>query len=150
MMMPVDHPRDTSLPMDAGPLAGSLVLVVDDDEDIRTFLLALFADHGASLCEAEDGEEAIAMARSKKPDLITLDLSMPGRDGVSAFCALREDPETQEIPVCIVTGHPEFRRVIYDRPVQPPEGFVQKPVDPDELVKTLRRILALRSRRQKR
>jgi len=146
----VDHPRDASLPSEAGPLAGALVLVVDDDEDIRTFLLALFADHGAALCEAEDGEEAIEMARSRKPDIITLDLSMPGRDGVSTFCALREDPETQAIPVCIVTGHPEFRRVIYDRPVSPPEGFVHKPVDPDELVKTLRRILALRSRRQRR
>jgi CheY-like chemotaxis protein len=136
--------------LSGNPLAGSMILVVDDDEDIRTFLLALFADHGASLCEAEDGNEAIEMARTKKPDLITLDLSMPGRDGVSTFCALREDPETRTIPVCIVTGHPEFRKVIYDRPASPPDGFVHKPVDPDELVRTVRRILALRSRRDKR
>jgi CheY-like chemotaxis protein len=146
-MPDMEHLRDVSFGTDASPLAGSLVLVVDDDEDIRTFLLALFADNGASLCEAADGDEAIEVALDKKPDLITLDLSMPGRDGVSAFCALREHAETGDIPVCIITGHPEFRRVIYDRPVAPPEGFVQKPVDPDELVKTLRRILALRSRR---
>ena len=43
-------------------------------------------------------------------------------------------PETQEIPVCVVTGHPEFRQVIYDRPVTPPEGYLGKPVDEDKLV----------------
>ena len=137
----------SSFEHEASLLQGSVILVVDDDEDIRTFLLALFADHGAGLCEAADGEEALEVARDKRPDLITLDLSMPGRDGVTTFCDLREDPATRDIPVCIVTGHPEFRRVIYERPVTAPDGFVTKPVDPDELVKTVRRILALRSRR---
>jgi CheY-like chemotaxis protein len=127
-----------------------VVLVVDDDEDIRTFLLALFADHGAGLCEAADGNEAMEMARKTRPDIITLDLSMPGRDGVTAFSDLRADPLTADIPICIVTGHPEFRRVIYERPVAAPEGFVTKPVNPDELVRTVRRILALRSRSRSR
>lgn len=137
---------ETDLTAEASPLSGSVILVVDDDEDIRTYLLALFADHGAGLCEAADGDEAMDVAKTKHPDLITLDLSMPGRDGVSTFCDLREDARTGDIPVCIVTGHPEFRRVIYERPVKAPEGFVCKPVDPDELVRTVRRILALRSR----
>lgn len=137
---------ETDYAVEPSPLSGSVILVVDDDEDIRTFLLALFADHGAGLCEAADGNEAMAVAKAKHPDLITLDLSMPGRDGVSTFCALREDSETGDIPICIVTGHPEFRRVIYERPVTAPEGFVTKPVDPGDLVKTIRRILALRRR----
>lgn len=139
-----------SYEVEPGPLSGSVILVVDDDEDIRTFLLALFADHGAGLCEAADGDEAMDVAKAKKPDLITLDLSMPGRDGVTTFCDLREDPVTEEIPVCIVTGHPEFRKVIYERPVTAPDGFVCKPINPDELVRTVRRILALKSRRQSR
>ena len=136
---------ETETGVDSSSLAGSVVLVVDDDEDIRTFLLALFADHGAGLCEAADGNEALDVARARQPDLITLDLSMPGRDGVTAFCDLREDPATGDIPVCIVTGHPEFRKVIYERPVKAPEGFLTKPVNPDQLVRTARRILALRS-----
>jgi len=139
-----------SYEVEPGPLSGSVILVVDDDEDIRTFLLALFADHGAGLCEAADGDEAMDVAKARKPDLITLDLSMPGRDGVTTFCDLREDPQTASIPVCIVTGHPEFRRVIYERPVTAPEGFVCKPVNPDELVRTVRRILALKSRSRSR
>ena len=139
-----------SYEVESGPLSGSVILEVDDDEDIRTFLLALFADHGAGLCEAADGDEAMEMARSKHPDLITLDLSMPGRDGVTTFCDLRNDPQTGNIPVCIVTGHPEFRKVIYERSVSAPDGFVCKPVNPEELVRTVRRILALRSRRRSR
>jgi CheY-like chemotaxis protein len=143
----MEHVLETDRAVEQSPLSGSVILVVDDDEDIRTFLLALFADHGAGLCEAADGDEAMVMAKTKHPDLITLDLSMPGRDGVSTFCDLRDDPQTEDIPVCVVTGHPEFRRVIYERPVKAPEGFVCKPVNPEELVRTARRILALRSRR---
>jgi two-component system chemotaxis response regulator CheY len=121
--------------------------VVDDEEDVRTYLLTVFADAGARICEAEDGAEAIAVAKKLKPDLITLDLSMPGVDGVDAFCEIRQTPEIGETPICIITGHPEFRKVIYDRPETPPEGYLNKPVDEDTLVSTVRRILALRQRK---
>ena len=132
---------------EAGVLGGRKVMVVDDEEDVRTFLLTVFADAGAALCEAESGEEALRVAAAERPDLITLDLSMPGMGGVQAYVALRNHPSTGDIPVCIVTGHPEFRTVIYDRPVRPPEGYLDKPVDPDQLVATVRRILGLKHRR---
>jgi len=116
------------------PLAGRKILVVDDEEDVRTFLTTVFEDAGAEVITATDGDEALAMAKEHQPDLISLDLSMPGKDGVEAFVELRKTPETEEIPVCVVTGHPEFRQVIYDRPVTPPEGYLGKPVDEDKLV----------------
>jgi Fe-S oxidoreductase/CheY-like chemotaxis protein len=116
------------------PLAGRKILVVDDEEDVRAFLTMVFEDAGAEVVTATDGDEAIAMASEHKPDLISLDLSMPGKDGVEAFVELRKNPQTEEIPVCVVTGHPEFRQVIYDRPVTPPEGYLGKPVDEDKLV----------------
>jgi CheY-like chemotaxis protein len=116
------------------PLAGRKILVVDDEEDVRAFLTMVFEDAGAEVVTATDGDEAVAMASEHKPDLISLDLSMPGKDGVEAFVELRKNPETEEIPVCVVTGHPEFRQVIYDRPVTPPEGYLGKPVDEDKLV----------------
>jgi CheY-like chemotaxis protein len=134
----------------APPLAGTRVLVVDDEEDVRTYLLAVFADAGAEIAEAADGTEALEMVAARRPDLITLDLSMPGRDGVEAFCDLRRNPATAGIPICVVTGHPEFRSLIYERPEAPPEGFLGKPVDPDTLVRTVRRILGLARRRAER
>jgi two-component system phosphate regulon response regulator PhoB len=144
------HPESLGAPSQTLPLNGYRILVVDDDEDIRTFLLTVLADAGAQISEAADGDEAIQAALDVRPDLITLDLSMPGRDGVEAFSDLRRRPETADIPVCVVTGHPEFREVIYSRPVPAPEGFMNKPVDPDELVRTVRRILGLRQRRRDR
>jgi CheY-like chemotaxis protein len=130
-----------------GKLGGAKILVVDDDEEIRTFLVTLLSDEGALTFEAADGVEALEVAGRKMPDLITLDLSMPGKDGIDTFTDLRNNPSTEEIAVCVITGHPEFRKVIYDRPVAPPEGFLNKPCDPDLVVDTIHRILGLRKRK---
>ena len=129
-----------------GKLGGTKVLVVDDDEEIRTFLVTLLSDEGALTFDAVRGFEALEMAERKQPDLITLDLSMPGKDGIDTFCDLRNNPATEEIAVCVITGHPEFRKVIYDRPVSPPEGYMDKPVDEERLVSDILRILELRER----
>ncbi len=131
----------------AAALAGRRILVVDDEEDVRTFLTAVLEDAGATILPAKDGDEALAVAMREKPDIITLDLSMPGKDGVEAFVEFRKSPETENIPICIVTGHPEFRKVIYDRPVPPPEGYMDKPVQEEKLVDNLRRILELKDRK---
>jgi CheY-like chemotaxis protein len=132
------------------PLEGWRILVVDDQEDIRSYLLAVLADAGAQISEAADGREALVVARTFKPDLITLDLSMPEHDGIAAFCDLRSSPDTAAIPVCVVTGHPEMRALIYERPARPPEGYMDKPIDPRRLVATIRRILDLGLRRRPR
>ena len=116
------------------PLSGRKILVIDDEEDVRAFLTMVFEDAGADVISASSGDEGIAMALEHQPDLISLDLSMPGKDGVETFVELRKTEGTEEIPVCVVTGHPEFRQVIYDRPVTPPEGYLGKPVDEDKLV----------------
>jgi len=126
------------------PLAGRRILVVDDEEDVRTFLITVFEDAGAEVLAAASGDEGIAIARAEKPDLISLDLSMPGKDGVETFVELRRTPETEEIPVCVVTGHPEFRKVIYSRSVPPPEGYLGKPVDEEKLVSYVHHILEQR------
>ena len=133
-----------------GRLNGYCVLVVDDDEEIRTFLATLISDEGAAVLQAADGDEALAMAVRARPDLITLDLSMPGKDGIESFCDLRENSATEQIPVCIITGYPEYRKLIYDRPVAPPEGFINKPCDPEHVVRTIHRILGLGKRKQAR
>ncbi len=133
---------EAAAPVAALPLAGRRVLVVDDEEDVRTFLTTLFEDAGASVLEAEDGDGAMRIAIAEKPDIITLDLSMPGKNGVQTFVELRTTEATRSIPVCIITGHPEFRQVIYERPVPPPEAYLPKPVDEEKLVSYMAHILA--------
>jgi twitching motility two-component system response regulator PilH len=131
----------------AAALAGRRILIVDDEPDVRVFLSTVLEDAGAEVLEATDGDEALAIMAREKPDIVTLDLSMPGKDGVETFGEMRRHPDVKEIPVCIVTGHPEFRTLIYDRPVPPPEGYMDKPVNEEDLVSNLRRILELRDKK---
>jgi CheY-like chemotaxis protein len=131
------------MPKHAMPLQGRRILVVDDEADVRVFLRAVLEDAGAEVEEAADGDQALVMARRLKPDLITLDLSMAGKDGIETFAELRSDNELAKIPVCIVTGHPEFREVIYSRAVPRPEGYMDKPIRDEQLVENVQRILGL-------
>ena len=124
-------------------LAGRKILIIDDEPDICVFLSTVLEDNGATVFQAQNGDDGIELARQEKPDLITLDLSMPGRDGGEVFEALRGDPELGEIPVCIITGKPELRRLIYDREVRRPEGYLDKPVDEETLLVNVRKILEL-------
>jgi CheY-like chemotaxis protein len=125
----------------ARSLEGYKILVVDDEPDVLVFYTALLEDNGAQVIQASDGDAALELARSEKPDLITLDLSMPGTDGGKVFEILRRDAELGQIRVCIITGKPELRSLIYDRPVPPPEGFLDKPVDDETLLLNVRKIL---------
>lgn len=124
-------------------LAGRSILVVDDEPDILTFFGTVLEDHGAKVFRVSDGEEAVEVAKREKPDLVTLDINMPGRDGGWVHEKLRTTKETAEIPVCIITGKPELRRVIYDRSVTPPEGYLDKPVDESTLLRNVRKILEI-------
>jgi len=124
-------------------LKGYKILLVDDEPDILAFFTTVLEDNGAEVVQAKDGEEAIELIRQEKPDLVTLDLSMPGKDGGEVFEAIRKDPELQGSKVCIITGRPELRRLIYERPVPPPEGYLDKPVDEKTLLLNVRKILEL-------
>lgn len=119
------------------------ILVVDDERDSREFISAILADAGAKIIEAASGDEALRLVRSEKPDLVTLDLEMPGIDGSDVFEEMRRDPALQSIPIFIVSGHPELRRLIYQKTLPPPEGFLDKPVEPRRLLLSVRKILAL-------
>jgi Fe-S oxidoreductase/CheY-like chemotaxis protein len=135
MEKPVEKPDEI-----AAELAGRKILVVDDERDTLTYLTAMLEDNGAEVLTAMNGEDALEIARREKPDLMTLDLSMPGKDGVEVFTELRHDPELRDLPVCIVTGRPEMRKLVYERPVAPPQGYMNKPVTEENLVFNLKRI----------
>ena len=118
------------------------VLVIDDEPDIITYLEALLEDHGFEVLSANDGTEGLQKAKAEKPDLITLDITMPGKSGTEVFRLLRTDPETMGIPVFIITGVMEFRQFIYQRSIAPPEGYMEKPINPSTLLLSIERILA--------
>ncbi|MFC1628463.1 response regulator [Gemmatimonadota bacterium] len=125
------------------PLSGRVIVVADDEPDQVEFLATVLEDHGATVYRAGTGDEALELARRKKPDLLTLDLHMPGRDVGEVYEMLRRDPELEELKICVITGRPELRKLIYDRSVRRPEGYMDKPVDEVNLMQNVRRILEL-------
>ena len=122
-------------------LEGRRILVTDDEPDFITFISTVLEDNGATVFKAYDGDEAIEIAQKEKPDLITLDLSMPGKSGTEVFEHFREDPDLKSIPICIITGKPELRKLIYEYPLNPPEGYLDKPINEEGLLLNIRKIL---------
>jgi CheY-like chemotaxis protein len=119
------------------------ILIVDDEEDITTYLKSVFDDNGYETICASGGDEALKLARQHQPDLICLDISMPPPTGVRVYRNLRDDPELKKIPVVMITGvEKEFENFIKTRrQVPPPDGYHRKPFDPAEVLATVREIL---------
>ena len=114
------------------------VLVVDDEDDIRRIaMLALVGVGGMEVTEASGGPEGIRRAREDRPDVILLDMMMPGMDGLATFRALRGDPETSGIPVVFLTAKAMTAEV--DRlKALGARGILIKPFDPMTLPALLR------------
>jgi CheY-like chemotaxis protein len=106
------------------------VLVVDDEDDIRRIaVISLSAVGGMEVTEANGGSEAIRKAREERPDVVLLDMMMPGMDGLATFHALRGDPETSGIPVVFLTAKAMSSEV--DRlKALGASGVLIKPFDP--------------------
>lgn len=81
------------------------VLIVEDDEMNRDMLSRRLERRGFSVAIAKDGRQGVEMARSEKPDLVLMDMSLPVMDGWSATRAIKADPELSEIPVIALTAH---------------------------------------------
>ena len=107
---------------------GRIVLVVEDNARSRRLVADLLDLHGFDVVEAETAELGLDAARQKRPDLVLLDVQLPGMDGVGALQALRADPELASIPVVAVTAF--AMRGDEDRFLS--EGFdsyISKPID---------------------
>ncbi len=125
------------------------ILIVDDEPGLVAYLETLLQDNGYDTVTATDGEVGFEKLKSERPDLVTLDISMPETSGVRLYRNLRDDPALAKTPVVIVTavtgkgGDPEpFRKFISTRnQVPPPEGFIAKPIEQEELLSTIENLL---------
>jgi PAS domain S-box-containing protein len=134
-------PRSIAAPREA-PVqreAGSLVLVVEDDRHAGDLLGHYLSEAGYRVAHASSGAQTLALARSLKPDAITLDILLPGEDGLAILTQLKASPETKDIPVVVVsiTEHRELGLSL-----GAVEWFV-KPVQRGRFVKAVRRAVGV-------
>jgi CheY-like chemotaxis protein len=131
--------RDRPAPREkTGP--GPLVLIVDDFEDNREMYTQYLRFIGYRVAEAVDGHDALAKADSLHPDVIVMDLSLPGLDGWEATRRLKADARTRDIPVIALTGHALAGHAEGARDAGC-DAFVTKPCIPADLEAEIRRIL---------
>jgi CheY-like chemotaxis protein len=117
-----------------------LILVVDDYADNREMYSAYLRFQGLDVVEAANGTEALEHAFERRPDLVVMDLSLPGVDGWQATRILKADARTKDIPVIAVTGH-----ALAGAPERAAEagcdGFLTKPCLPEDLLREIQRML---------
>jgi len=126
------------------------ILIVDDEPDVVSYLEMLLQDHGYTTVTADDGNEALELVRSERPDLVTLDISMPEASGTRFYRELKGDPEIGKTPVLVVTGVTGFggdpygyeKFISRSKLVPPPEGFFPKPIEREKFLAEVDQLLS--------
>lgn len=117
------------------------ILIVDDEEDIRELIaINLMREEKYTLLEAINGLEALHLAKTKRPDLIILDLMLPEMDGLTVHKNLREDPRTVNIPVIMLTARGRLEEKIQGLEMGA-DDYLSKPFSPKELMLRVRNLL---------
>lgn len=109
------------------------ILIVDDSPTERYFLSDILIKNGFSVSTAENGEEALQKIKADKPQLILMDIVMPGQNGFQVTRAISRDPDTQDVPVIICTSKGQETDRIWGLR-QGARDYIVKPVDPQELL----------------
>ena len=119
---------------------GPLVLLVDDYPDNRDIYVQFLTYSGLRVEEAENGYEALDKAFALRPNVIVMDLSLPGLDGWEATRRLKRDPRTRHIPVVVLTGHAlaGHSQGAMDAGC---DAFITQPCLPERLLEEIRSIL---------
>ena len=123
----------------SGMPRGATVLVVDDSATIRAVLGKMLAQDGHVVLKAPDGPSAIELARSELPDLIFLDIVLPGMNGFAVLRTLRRDPLTQAIPIVMISGNLQATEQFYVQRFGA-DDFMKKPFGRGEVFARLQHL----------
>lgn len=118
--------------------ADATILVCDDDPSLRELVRAVLGDR-YRFVEAADGAEALEIARELHPDLIVLDVMLPGLSGIEVLEAIRGDERLRELKVVVITAWSHAEMEVQ---VAGADRFVSKPFDPDDLSQAVEELLA--------
>jgi DNA-binding response OmpR family regulator len=122
------------------------VLVVDDDPDLVETVGLMLESNNFEVGKAYDGIEAETSIKSRRPDLLILDVMMPRKDGYKLCAELKKDPNTKGIPIVMLTAVgeavPSTSYSHYEGMTMEAEDYIEKPVDTKKLLETVRSFFA--------
>jgi two-component system alkaline phosphatase synthesis response regulator PhoP len=124
----------------AQPTATASILVVDDDPEIVTMLSTRLSKRGYKVSTAHDGHRAIELAKRELPDLVLLDVMMPGKSGWEVARALKQDPVTKDIKIVMVTAIGEQVNEITS-PLYGADAHIDKPFEFERLEKVISQLV---------
>ena len=116
----------------------SVILVIDDDPLICALLQDILHEEGYEVLLADDGEQALVILTTARPDLVTLDLNLPGIGGDVVLKELRNQDTTKDLPVIVVSALETIPREVQKLA----QAVIQKPFDIDKLLSTIQRFLS--------
>lgn len=116
---------------------GIKILVADDEKSIREVMSYMFEERGFITRSARNGKEALEKAIQEKPDIIILDIMMPEMDGLEAYRQLKENPDTQGIPIIFLSAQRRIEQIIHHESKAHVE-YIEKPCDIEYLVKRIK------------
>ena len=126
------------------PMDQSTILYVEDNPENRMLVRRILLSEGYSLIEAKDAEEALNLLSSKHPDLILMDINMPGVDGYTLTAHIKSLPGFANVPILAITAN--VMRGDREKTLQAGcDGYIQKPIDIDQLTREIERFLARRT-----
>ena len=121
-------------------MSKSTVLVIEDDTDLRELIEYNLKTAGFNLLSAEDGEIGLAIAIDKNPDIIVLDIMLPGMDGLTVCRRLRENEKSQNTPIVMLTAKSEESDIVIGLELGA-DDYMTKPFSPKELVARVKAVL---------
>lgn len=117
------------------------ILIVDDDKEVVKVFSGILSRAGYSVIGATNGQDAITLARGKRPDMILLDISMPGMDGGQVAHVLLSLDQTKDIPIVFLTSIISEREVVESGGVIGGRSFLSKYSEPEEIVRLIKQKL---------
>jgi len=125
-------------------VANELILIVEDNDKNRKLMRDVLAFKGYRLAEAETGEDGVRLARELHPDLVLMDIQLPGISGITAFRQIRDDATTATIPILAVTASvmTQDRKTIMAAGF---DGYQSKPLNVKAFIDAVRQMLDKRS-----
>lgn len=120
---------------------GRKVVCIEDDPEMIDLLRIVLNRKGFEVVGAEGGAKGLELVRAEKPDLVLLDLMMPGMDGWQVYQELRADPQTADIPVVVVTAKAQNIDKVLGLYVAKVDDYIAKPFGTQELVERLEKVL---------